>query len=69
MLGKVQLQPVATDAQVQRQISLETVLELDAETQKIQIELPGLGFVETAQNGDGFIEGNARRWRGIGLGQ
>ncbi|MNR43443.1 hypothetical protein D3C85_1620630 [compost metagenome] len=64
MLGQVQLQAIAVDAQVQRQIGLEAVLELDAETEKTQVELAGLGFIETAQDGDGLVEAD-RRWRGV----
>ncbi|MNL66982.1 hypothetical protein D3C87_1915240 [compost metagenome] len=69
MLGKVQLQAVAADAQVQRQISLETVLELDAEPQEIQIELARLGFVEHPQDWNGLVESRSRRGRGVCLGK
>ena len=55
----MKLQAVTADAQVQRQVCFESMLEVDAEPEEIKVELAGLGFVEDAQDGNGFFEGRA----------
>lgn len=64
MLGQMQVQTPSCHAQVQRQISFETVLELDLEAQKVQEELAGLGFVENSQDGYGPVEADRCRSSG-----
>ena len=62
MFRKVDAQAVADYPQIERQASLEAVLELDVKAQETKVKLPCLGFVEHAQQGDGAFE--RYRWRG-----
>jgi len=67
MLGEVQVQPVTADAQIQRQIRFEAVLELDAETEKVDVKLTRFAFIEDPQDRDGAGEGHGG-WLGRGHG-
>ncbi|MNH32741.1 hypothetical protein D3C79_932050 [compost metagenome] len=58
VLGQVQDQAVAVNLHVQRQVRAEAVLPVQAETEEIHVELPGLVDREDAQYRDGGGEGH-----------
>jgi sugar fermentation stimulation protein A len=53
MLAQMQKHPPARNLHVERQPGLEAVLPIHLEPQVVQVELPRLGDVEDAQDGDG----------------